>query len=279
MHKVGNSISNIASRASGRTLRGHSRSQALLEFALALPVLLMVIFGIIDFALLFQAWLSVENIARQTVRFAVTGQYDPIYCPGYDPSQPQDACTGDNYQALQDVARLTTIEQAAKQWEVAIFKTDGVSQSQKGYLNVTICSSRDANHDGHPDFTYTVPLMAQPVYATCSPNQDAGAPGDKVYVFVDFNHPLITPFLSQVWPMVHLASYREGVVETFRTSRSIVQPGEGIEPSDTPSFTPTSSDTPTPTETFTVTPSFTPTNSPTATTTARLPHRIGNGHA
>ncbi len=57
-----------------------SRSQALLEFALALPILLMLLFGIIDLAALFQAWLTVENIARQTVRYAVTGQYDPTFC-------------------------------------------------------------------------------------------------------------------------------------------------------------------------------------------------------
>jgi hypothetical protein len=248
------------------TDRGGSRSQALLEFALALPILLMVIFGIIDFALIFQAWLSVENIARQTVRFAVTGEYDKTLCSDYDPLT-EDGCIGNDYQAKQDAARLATIRQAATRWEVALFQKSTTDTSAKGYLHVTLCSNRDADHNGVPDFAYTLPVMGGTTYASCSPSEDAGAPADKVYVFVDFNHPLITPFLSQVWPMIHLVSYREGIVETFRTARSIVQPGEGLQPSDTPTYTPTASNTPTdtPTPTKTNTPTFTP--SPTSTTT------------
>ena len=62
------------------SVQGKSRAQALVEFALALPVLLALVFGIIDFALIFQAWLSVENVARQTVRYAVTGEYNVENC-------------------------------------------------------------------------------------------------------------------------------------------------------------------------------------------------------
>ena len=52
---------------------GAGRSQGVVEFALAAPVLLMLLFGIIDFSLLFSAWLLVQNVSRQAVRFAVTG--------------------------------------------------------------------------------------------------------------------------------------------------------------------------------------------------------------
>jgi Flp pilus assembly protein TadG len=45
--------------------------------------LLLVLFGIIEFARILQAWLSVENGARFGVRYAVTGQYNLAYCqPG-----------------------------------------------------------------------------------------------------------------------------------------------------------------------------------------------------
>ncbi len=126
---------------------GASRSQAMLEFALALPVLLMLIFGIVDFALIFQAWLSVENIARQTVRLAVTGEYDPSFCPVIGPGGLA-GCQGDTYLQEQDVARLETIRRDAGQWEVALFKSPTNNQSAKGYLHVTVCSNRDANHSG-----------------------------------------------------------------------------------------------------------------------------------
>ncbi|MDX9863849.1 MAG: TadE/TadG family type IV pilus assembly protein, partial [Anaerolineaceae bacterium] len=66
-------------------IQGHfkrrSRAQGLVEFALALPVLLLLIFGIIEFGRLLQAWLALENGARFGVRYATTGEYNPAYCP------------------------------------------------------------------------------------------------------------------------------------------------------------------------------------------------------
>jgi hypothetical protein len=263
---------------------GQSPSQAVLEFALALPVLLMLIFGIIDFALLFQAWLSVENIARQTIRYAVTGEYNPYYCQFAPAPDGTANCAGDSYLAEQDYARLRSIKAAAQQWEVAIFKNGTTVQSAKGYLNVTICSSRDADQNRVSDFDWTIPIMATTTYAKCVlhsdptvAQEDAGGPGDNVFVFVDFNHPLITPFLSQIWPMVHLVSYRQGVVETFRTSHSIAQVGQGLQstptntdtptPSNTPTFTPSPTLTPSPTPTLTFTPTMTPSKTATPSLT------------
>ena len=55
-------------------------AQSMVEFALVLPILLALIFGIIEFGRLFQAWLSIQNSARFAVRYAVTGNYDVSYC-------------------------------------------------------------------------------------------------------------------------------------------------------------------------------------------------------
>jgi len=54
--------------------------QGLVEFALALPILLLLIFGLIEFALIFTAWMIVENSARTAARYAVTGRFDTAYC-------------------------------------------------------------------------------------------------------------------------------------------------------------------------------------------------------
>ena len=56
------------------------KAQGLLEFALALPILLLLVFGIIEFGRLLQAWLALENGARFGVRYAITGEYNPNYC-------------------------------------------------------------------------------------------------------------------------------------------------------------------------------------------------------
>jgi len=52
------------------------RGQTLAEFALTLPVLLVLMFGIIEFGRIFQAWVTIQNAARTAARFAVTGDYD-----------------------------------------------------------------------------------------------------------------------------------------------------------------------------------------------------------
>ena len=73
-------------------------SQSLVEFALALPVLLLLLFGLIEFARLFSAWLIVENSARTAARYASTGQFNTKYC------QPFVSNVSDSGQATQDLA-------------------------------------------------------------------------------------------------------------------------------------------------------------------------------
>ncbi len=52
------------------------RGQSLAEFALTLPILLLLMFGIIEFARIFQAWVTLQNAARTAARYAITGQVD-----------------------------------------------------------------------------------------------------------------------------------------------------------------------------------------------------------
>ena len=65
---------------SGLKTHKKTRGQGMVEFALALPVLLLLLFGIIEFGRLLQAWLAVQNSARFGIRYAVTGEYDRDYC-------------------------------------------------------------------------------------------------------------------------------------------------------------------------------------------------------
>jgi len=52
-----------------------NKGQTLAEFALTLPILLLLLFGIIEFGRLFQSWVTLQNAARTAVRYASTGQY------------------------------------------------------------------------------------------------------------------------------------------------------------------------------------------------------------
>lgn len=58
------------------TARGSSaRGQAVIELALTLPLLLLVVFGIIDFGFMFQRYEAVTNAAREGARLGVLADY------------------------------------------------------------------------------------------------------------------------------------------------------------------------------------------------------------
>jgi len=63
-----------------RRLAGGERGTALVEFALVGMVFFLLVFGIIDFSRLFQAWTTVQHAAREGARYGVTGQ---VQCDPY----------------------------------------------------------------------------------------------------------------------------------------------------------------------------------------------------
>ena len=58
-----------------------NKGQTLAEFALTLPVLLLLLFGIIEFGRLFQSWVTLQNAARAAARYTITGRYDDTRYP------------------------------------------------------------------------------------------------------------------------------------------------------------------------------------------------------
>jgi len=222
-----------------RFWQGAGRSQGVVEFALAAPILLMILFAIIDFSLLFSAWLLIQNISRQAVRYAVTGQFNPAYCvplaEACVSTNPDTVARQAETSAMQDAARIPSIHDEANHYLAGLLLDSSATQSQPGYLEVTICSSR--HYPTNPNLTEfaTLPgLTGSTTYSECKnrdtgdPGEDAGGPGDTVEVMVDFNHPFITPFLQLLtlfsssdtsWIMTHLVASDQGVIETFRTSR------------------------------------------------------------
>jgi len=56
-------------------IRGH-RGQALVELALVLPILLLMLFGIVEFGRIFNAYLVVSQAAREGARVAALGGTD-----------------------------------------------------------------------------------------------------------------------------------------------------------------------------------------------------------
>ena len=278
-------------------LKKRTRGQAMVEFVIALPILLFVIFGIIEFGRMVFAWMAVQNAARFGIRYAVTGEFKDIYCieagnllgashvsADTDGGDPQDCEIPSSYTAsdkddlereLIDMARLFSIRDAAVGGGTGLWLRPAVSGNYEQYLNlhndaflglpdatgfyhITICSNRSGQY--LMDYgNYDIPLCKDVISGNLM--DDAGGPGDRVKVHVEHRHPLFLPILTNIWPSVSLSAERDGIVEKFRTSRSLGVSGPILSAptwTQTPTITPTPSITLTPTETPTETPSATP---------------------
>ncbi len=271
---------------------GRKNAQGMLEFALVLPVLLTMILGIIEFSRLMFAWIIIENSTRFGVRYAITGNYDPQYCvDGSDTGT--EACGGSVISKVAeeiDAARIPSIEDETRRIVIGFPLKENprppatpiYTETEFNYFNITVCSDRkDALG---VDRWFEKPVMSSEIYAECHNSEDAADSGQMVYVAADYNFTfMVLQTLTTQPPMIHLASYRQGLVEQFRGSRAINTqlPGNlptntptltpSPTPTNTPTFTPSPTDTPTPTNTPTNTPTptatYTPSNTPTPTNT------------
>lgn len=240
--------SSIVSFSTFNSARVRVRAQGLVEFALILPVLLLTIFVIIELARVLHAWLAIENGARFGVRYAVTGEFDLAHCTALYAGP----CITESQE---DGARIPSIKDVTQVGAVAILKNDAITTvGDPGFFEVTVCSSKAG-------VAYLPGDSDVPTASSCVPLEDPGGPGDRVIVAVDFDHPLITPLVSTLWPQLHLTAKREGIVEQFRTARVVGLPATAAGPSPTPSNTATATNTATPSKT--PTPSNTPTQTPT----------------
>jgi Flp pilus assembly protein TadG len=77
------------------------RGAELIEFALVLPILLLVFAGIVDFAQMFQRYLTINNAAREGARIAVL--------PGYTQTDVQNRVTEYVREGIGDAAASPTV--------------------------------------------------------------------------------------------------------------------------------------------------------------------------
>ncbi len=223
--------------------------QSLLEFVIMLPLILTVIFMLIEIARVLHAWLGVENAARFAVRYAVTGEWNNEDCYLLF----GDICDDE---AKWEAARISSVKHAALAGSAAIMLNQSAQWDEAGFFKVTICSKPGIIIPPSEPFE-----SYQCVNAEGNPFQFAGEPGEYVVIVVDFNHPLLVPIFSRWWPMLHLSSQRMARVEDYRGRRHIALPPDMPSPTASLTYTPLPSSTPsnTPTATITSTPSKTPT--------------------
>lgn len=208
--------------------------QGLVEFALILPILLVSLFVIIELARVLHAWMALENGARTGIRYAVTGEYNPSNC--------NSGFVGDNCTIPSDEseARVESIHEASWAGSSSIIRVGEyeANADEPKFFKVTVCD---------PDNMLT-PSSTFDIHQCLGGVEDPGNPGDVVAVVVEFNHPVILPGLSSVWPQLRLTARRDAKVETFRITSSSGSPPTVVAPAPINTNEPPPSLTPVPTE-------------------------------
>lgn len=74
---------------------GRSTAQALVEFSLTALLLLMLLMLIIEVARIFQTYVTLQNAARAGARYAITGQWDPVFSGTTANTDPQSEADWD----------------------------------------------------------------------------------------------------------------------------------------------------------------------------------------
>ncbi|HEY5119026.1 MAG TPA: TadE/TadG family type IV pilus assembly protein, partial [Anaerolineales bacterium] len=213
---LGKKTNSITARRAGKH---RTRGQGLVEFALILPVLLLFIFGIIEFARIFYSWLIITNAVRTGERYAVTGEYMDKYCTAAVNSVPGSDGDGDYCEKIidisgdahslgqdaaraaeEDYARLMSIVEVTDNAATGLLRgTDPgspmsptIPYKDPGYFHIVVCSTSTG-------------IGWMPMNAVtdnyCTPRDDAGDPQEgmvRVLVAMTFEHPLIMPLISNV---------------------------------------------------------------------------------
>jgi Flp pilus assembly protein TadG len=196
-------------------------AQSMVEFAMALPVLLLATFGVIEFGRLLQAWLALENGARFGARYAITGEFNKAYCDEADaalglisadgnadckvevadPNTATDAekeLARDRTQALQDWARMPSIRDASLSGASGIALDESVSGNYLQYLvdaktHGTTFSSDYRGDPSKPGFF---------MISICSNRVGTALTGVTPPTFPVFliNDPALDPSLARYYP-------------------------------------------------------------------------------
>jgi TadE-like protein len=96
----GSMVSSLRARADRS--RTHESGQALVEFAVIIPLFLMIVVGIIQFGVGLNWWLDLQRVANQGARWAAVNCGQSAATPGSDPCVSADGST-DIEEALHDM--------------------------------------------------------------------------------------------------------------------------------------------------------------------------------
>jgi hypothetical protein len=239
--------------------------QALAEFALMLPIFLIILFVLIEAAFIIQGYLAVQHAAREAARWAVS--YRPVQGQTMDENYCTDYTAGDSVAAFlfTDAGYNCDPNEGDNEWyarRVALIKETAIQRAAGLRIKREALGLTDADFSANEATSgfFGVRVSGNDWYGNML-SDFPGLPGLPVQVEVVHRVELVDPFLRVVAP--------NGV--RVRGRANMVNEGVQVwQPSPTP-YTATPSDftpPPTPVGGNTPTPTHTPTPLPTSTPTA-----------
>ncbi len=234
------------------------KAQGMVEFALVLPLLLLVVFGIIELGRMLVIYTTVSSSSREAARYGSAVGISASNVPYF-----QD-CSG-----IRSAARRVAVFVPIPDANVQIAYDHGPNTTEFS----TVCPSASEIKLGDrvivrsqaqyqsilgllPDFT----INSQTARTIIKDVTIRGTPGPMAETNTPDPAPTSTPTLT-----LTLTPTETPTITPSSTSTPTSTLGPSPTPTDTPTITPTASQTPTPTTTFTPTPTATFTATPTNT--------------
>jgi len=241
----------------------HRQGQAIVEFALILPLLLAVMLALIDGALLIQGYITVNHAAREATRFAVAYRPNQGECLDNDgdgigtdepwPYCPQPGYTTDPYENDQDyyARRVKLIKLRAVEATLGL-RTEDVCNGDPIASNT--CIENHLEDSG----MLGIRVWGLPDFESAAQEDHPGIPGLTVRTMVVHNVPLtvFAPILPRSYVRVSASAemINEGVQVGYGNLPPPTIGPATLNPNVTPLPTSTSGPTPTSGPTFTPTP-------------------------
>jgi hypothetical protein len=174
--------------------------QSLVEFALALPILLFILLGLLEATRWFHAYLAVQYASREAARFAVTGNPPKLTSDGSGSCEELGhPVTGDPY----------TLPVEYEQCRVDYIKDVGVQLSKLGVLSDP--AQADITKAGY----LGVLVRGAPTIGASAQEDHPGVARGRVEVRVVYNHPVNNPFFSTLLPTIRVVGTTELINEPW----------------------------------------------------------------
>ncbi len=245
---------NVTPNSSSRRRQGR-RGQSVVEFAMVLPLLLLMLLGMIDTGFMMSAKSGATYAARQGARYLEAFGATPNYNP--DP------------QALQSIAQglIASKLNPANLQSVIIFKADTQADAAAGdNPNEDLVYNFPSGFDFTSSSSYAslVPTVTVPS-STTPYTYTLRSAGDQVGITLRYKYTGFTPLFSNGYTFSEVIDTQVDPASLALALPSPPPTNTPIPPTPLPTLTPNATYTPFPT--YTARPTYTPTSTPTPTAT------------